>query len=68
MAIIRDPVSGVERDDFQPQRPIAPASTDELADRQRAKAEARLRSGEVLDRETGLVEGRRRFLEHHGLA
>jgi hypothetical protein len=58
-----DPISGFETDDYEPQRPITPASTDELAARQTARAAERLRSGKVLDREAALVRDRARWVQ-----
>jgi hypothetical protein len=43
------------------------ASTDEIAARQKAKAEGRLRSGEVRDHETELVRSRERLLAVYGI-
>jgi hypothetical protein len=60
-------VSGHQVDDYEPQRPAPYDDTATIAARQRAMAEARLRAGEVVDRETQLVEERRRFLARHGL-
>jgi hypothetical protein len=48
-------------------RRLGSASTDEVAARQKAKAEARLRSGEVLDHETELVRSRERLLAVYGI-